>query len=144
MNGVWGRPSGGGSGVGDVGVSRRDAICLSSDLVGNVVYIAGPSVGGLMTVETADITSQSKMPAIGVVFSKSSDTRCKIHLFGDVDAPNVLATSDVWVSPTGKMTHIIPSNPPVNTIYIRQRLGTAPLDGLVLFRPTLSVTVITS
>jgi hypothetical protein len=52
------------------------ATCTSLDNVGDLVYIAGSG----MIVSRADPTNNSKMPAVGCIISKSSDTDCEVQV----------------------------------------------------------------
>ena len=72
-------------------VARRnenieEAICLSSDGVGAMVYIRGEEVGGKYLVETADPSDYAKMPAIGMIVHKPAfdSTECFIQFRGEV------------------------------------------------------------
>jgi hypothetical protein len=55
------------------------AACSIADIVGNGVYVSGPRSGGLITVRTVDITDSAKMPCVGIIESKSSDTSCTVR-----------------------------------------------------------------
>lgn len=58
------------------------ANCLSTDAVGTLVYITGPEISGLIQVTQVNPISLSKMPAFGVIVSKSSSTICLVQRFG--------------------------------------------------------------
>lgn len=65
----------------------RSANCLAGDAVGNVVYISGPPVSGVMQVAQADATVSGKRPSVGVIVSKEAATDCTIQsrdLTGDI------------------------------------------------------------
>lgn len=61
-----------------------DGNCLAGNSVLDVVYVTGPDIGGFIQVASADSTDLAKMPAIGMIISKSSPTVCKILLWGSV------------------------------------------------------------
>lgn len=60
------------------------AQCQASDAVGDAVYVAGPASGTRFTVSKVDIDDAGKMPAIGVIIQKSSDTECVVQFQGIV------------------------------------------------------------
>lgn len=59
------------------------AVCSAAESVGDGVYISGPLSGGLPTVSKVDITDPAKMPAVGIIESKSSSTECVVQT-GDI------------------------------------------------------------
>ena len=63
---------------------RFRADCLLSDVVGNAVYITGPVVAGVYQVSTADPQDAAKMPAVGVIVEKVSDTECFVQSVGEL------------------------------------------------------------
>lgn len=62
----------------------QDVACLSSDSVGDPMCIRGERVNGKWRVERADPTNEAKMPAIGILVSKSTPTVGVVQLFGPV------------------------------------------------------------
>ena len=60
------------------------AFCFSTDAVGDFVYIMGNKVGVNYQVTKVDIDTTSKMPAVGVIISKSSPTDCVVQVAGVV------------------------------------------------------------
>jgi len=63
---------------------RIDAFCSISEVVGKFVYISGDRVGKTYTVSTVDPFTRDKMPAVGLVIQKYTDTKCIVQLFGEV------------------------------------------------------------
>lgn len=63
-----------------------------SDVVGAFVNISGASVGGVYQVETVDPRDPTKMPALGVIISKSTLTSCLVHVGPGVVSAFVLGT----------------------------------------------------
>lgn len=90
----------------------QSATCSASDAVGHFVYIAGPRVAGALQVARADITTIAKMPAVGVITSKQSDTACTVLLLGEYE-PGVTLTPNqrVWVGLNGFVALTRPSAP---------------------------------
>ncbi len=97
------------------------AICDPSDAIGNCVYISGDSVGNTYSVCTADPTSPDKMPAVGVIWKKSSTTRCSVRLFGELKGVYTGFTPGLplYVGLDSKLTHTPPTNPG-GPIYVQQ------------------------
>ena len=103
-----------------------DANCLSPDIIGDLVYITGPPISGRLQVARVDIDDGAKMPAAGVIFSKSSPTLCVIRSAGEYTyPPGGFSPGDiVYVSATGTLSTTPPSRPTTGTRFI-QRLGVA-------------------
>lgn len=60
----------------------RPVVCLSSDEVGDFVHISGDRVDDKYTVTKADPEDEAKMPAVGVLLEKISDTEARMQLLG--------------------------------------------------------------
>jgi len=58
-----------------------DAICKAADSVGDCVKIIDVKAGELYQVEKIDIDNDTK-PAVGIIESKSTATRCVIRILG--------------------------------------------------------------
>ena len=56
--------------------------CLATDTVGKWMAIRGDRVNGKWRVERADPRDETKMPAVGVLVSKSTPTVGVMHMFG--------------------------------------------------------------
>ena len=56
--------------------STIDATCLSTDAVGDLVYISGPD----KHVTKIDLWLVDKMPCAGCIIEKSSATSCRVQL----------------------------------------------------------------
>lgn len=83
-----------------------DAGCTVNELVGHFVSVSGPSVGELPQVQKVDPTVNSKMPALGLIISKYSDTTCLIHV-----GPGVVPSSILGIgSLTPQKRYFIGSN----------------------------------
>jgi len=77
-------PSGGGGpSAGDATVTFS-AICLSSDTIGDVVYISADKSGSFYEVAKVDIFTTTKMPAIGIIIQKLTSTTCIVLSIGEV------------------------------------------------------------
>jgi len=60
----------------------QEVACLSSDSVGDLVCIRDFPTNGKWRVQKADPFDKSKMPAVGVLISKSTPTVGKIQVIG--------------------------------------------------------------
>lgn len=69
---------------GQVYTEDVDVACLSSDSVGDLVCIRDIPIGNKWRVQKADPGERSKMPAIGVLVSKSTPTVGVVKLWGPV------------------------------------------------------------
>jgi len=115
------------------------ANCLSTDAVGHCVYITGDLVLGVIQVAKADITDKTKMPAVGVIVSKSAATDCIVVYLGAVDLAGVVPA----LSP-GKMYFVGPDSKP-NVVRpvgpaLLQIVGVALDSSRVLFNPSPNMT----
>jgi len=82
---------------------KQEVICVVSDLVGDFVYISGERVDDKWTVTKADPEDETKMPAVGVLIEKNSDTDGVIQLMGVCTLFSGLdVTKDIYVlGPSG-------------------------------------------
>lgn len=81
-----------------------DAICLSGDLVGQCIYSRGSYTGSALWVATADIYDVGKMPAVGIIISKSSATSCKVRIGGEYTISGGVAGKYYFVGSDGYLT----------------------------------------
>jgi len=67
------------------------ANCLAGDAAGACVYVTGASVGGVIQVATCNPADETKMPAIGILVSKSAATTGTVRRFavGDLTGSGV-------------------------------------------------------
>ena len=63
----------------------HEVACLSSDVVGDPVCIRDERINGKWRVEKADPYDNAKMPAIGILISKSTPTVGVVQMFGPVE-----------------------------------------------------------
>lgn len=66
------------------GKARVTASCLTTDAVGDLVYVAGSIAGNDYDVAKVDVGDYTKMPAFGVIVAKLSTTRCVVQMSGEV------------------------------------------------------------
>ena len=64
----------------------QDVACLTGDVIGNCVCIRGDRVNGKWRVQTADPEDVTKMPALGILISKSTPTVGVVQLFGPCES----------------------------------------------------------
>jgi hypothetical protein len=116
------------------------ANCLSSDTIGRAVFISGDDISGVFQVETMDPQDGSKVPAIGIIISKSSPTDCQVQLFGQMKGivTGLTPGKAIFVALDGSLSHSPPA--PVLTIAYVQPIGIAMADDTVFVSPSLSIT----
>jgi hypothetical protein len=112
------------------------ANCLVTDAVGNCVYITNDISGGLHQVTTCDPTDLSKMPAVGVIVSKETDTLCTILVIGELVGLYTGLTTQkiIFVGLDGKLLEGPPAPPPSGYAFA-QVMGAVTDSGRVMLVP---------
>lgn len=103
------------------------AECGAEDAVNQFVFLAGTGAGNLPLVSRADPTDSAKMPAIGVIVNKASDTACTVAWFGAVRLGGLVPGGVYYLDTTGFVTTIVPSARPVYVQTLGQGLSTEQL-----------------
>jgi hypothetical protein len=118
--------------------AEAPAICTALESVEDVVYISGNPVSGVIQVRTVDPTLRSKMPGIGIIISKSSDTDCRIKLFGVIENfyTGLTANGPLYVGIDGRLTHT-PPTPTVGSSVYKQIFGEAFGADMIMVSPQL-------
>jgi len=114
-------------------VHRRLANCLSSDVVGDMVYITGPKVGARIQVAKVDVDDAAKMPAYGIITAKTTATECTVQLDGVVAGtfnPNALYFAGI----DGRLLEGPPARPGAGYRRV-QFVGQADDTGALDFQP---------
>lgn len=112
------------------------ATCEVSVSVGDLVF-AVQSVSGNLSVEKIDIYSVSKMPALGIVFSKSSDTSCTVVSSGLVPATGLIPGASYFASSDGRIA-LIPPTPDFGPVF-QQIVGIALTANILLVQLPSSI-----
>lgn len=89
-------------------ISEEAANCLSSDLVGDLVYITGPSIEGLLQVSRVDISDSTKVPSVGIIVSKASPTICRVLRSGVFSTGSLVSGKLYFAGVDGRPTEIRP------------------------------------
>lgn len=118
------------------------AMCEAADQVGDIVCIAGDSVGGVIQVSKVDITDYSKMPGMGVILSKSTLTRCMILRYGILNVSGFIPGRTYFVGLDGTPTATRPVAGVGQKIFV-QVLGVAMDSARLLFNPSFNLTRVT-
>ena len=108
------------------------ATCQATDAVNQFVYVAGDAVGGVAVVACADPTDPAKMPAIGMILSKSSATDCVVVWLGVVALAGLTPNARYFLDSTGFAVDSLSAVRPV----IVQVLGQALDSGRLLLTPS--------
>lgn len=95
------------------GFVEFEANCPSSAAVDDFVYITGPSIGGILQVDTVDVTNLATMPAFGIVIDKTTPILCTVRVSGEVVPANVLVPGKrYFIDVDGKPSDTIPTPDP--------------------------------
>lgn len=94
-----------------------NANCLSTDAVGDCVYVTADSILGFAQVAKVDPTDIAKMPAIGIVKSKSSPTVCVVHILGILTAGPFIPQKRYFVGTSG---NVVDAPPIIRPIFLQQ------------------------
>jgi hypothetical protein len=120
--------------IGTSGVSVP-ADCLSTDSIGDLVYISGNSIGGVLQVTKADILDYTKMPVIGSIVSKTSPTACRIIRYGIISVAGLSPGQIYFVDFNSKPTHTRPVAGVGQKAFV-QVIGVAMDSTTMLFNPS--------
>lgn len=110
--------------------------CLSTDSVGDLVYVTGAS----KAVTKADPTDNAKMPIIGCIISKSTATDCVVQTNDLVSSTYTGLTPGkmYFVGTDGRPTSIRPTPSIGNTLLV-QPIGFAIDSNLMLITPSTAI-----
>jgi hypothetical protein len=88
------------------------ADCLTTDTVGDCVYIRANEGGGRYRVEKADPTDFNKMPAVAIIVEKTASTECSVQFVGPItDIYTGLTKGQMYcVDTNGRLTDVPPSS----------------------------------
>jgi len=86
-----------------------EADCLATDMVDDFVSMTGASVGGFRQVARVSLTSVPLIPAVGIITSKLSPTRCFVQAFGEVVITGLTPGDTQWIGLDGRLSPIPPS-----------------------------------
>lgn len=111
-----------------------NAACSASDSVGDCVKIDSDKVGALYQVKKLDIDSDTK-PAVGIIQSKSTPSRCVVRVLGILKG--------VYTGLTSGRTYLVGTNSqlaltladPASGFRYAQIMGTAVSDDEFLVMP---------
>lgn len=119
------------------------ANCQGTDQVGDMVYVSGDSIGGIIQVSKVDITDYSKMPGVGVIVSKSSSTQCVILRYGILSVLGLIPGKTYFVDFNGAPTATRPVATGGQKVFV-QVLGVAMDSSRMLFNPSFNLTRVIS
>jgi len=120
--------------------SYKEVACLSGDTIGNCMRIRDVRVNGKWRVETADPSDRAKMPAVGVLISKSTPTVGIVQLFGVVDLfTEMVPGQPLLVGFNGELLDEIPTLAP-GEYFWAQQIGVAVSNDLLMMPGVSSMT----
>ena len=117
---------------GDIGSETRVSVsCLAGDQVGRLMSIRGEKVDDKWIVQTANPYDGSKMPAVGILISKSTPTTGIMIRIGDIvnQYTGLDVTKPAFVGANGEVVQVSPT--PSGGIVKIQKIG-FPIDSDVL------------
>jgi hypothetical protein len=128
-----------------LGSNGFDAVCSSTVMVEDLVYITGIDQNGVQQVDKVDISNLSTLPAVGMVVKKSSPTECSVLTLGNiVTSKNLTVNKRYYI---GKDSQIIDHIPKCqgagDSLYI-QFIGIALDNSQLMFRPSFELSLRTS
>lgn len=108
--------------------------CLSTDAVGDFVYLTADRIGSIVQVETVDITDLLKMPAIGVIIEKPDTTKCRIQTSGIVEGvfTGLVPQRRYFIGTDGRLTLTAPVPGASETYYVQHAGMAIGTDALYL------------
>ena len=120
-----------------------EANCLATDVPGDFVRVSAPDMGEGATVTAVDIRDSAKMPTLGILVSKSSDTVCTVQRYGRFDmaslgVTNLIAGKRYFVGLDSRILLGIPSAETSPSGYVMvQPIGVAVGPSVIDLRPDL-------
>lgn len=120
-----------------------EANCLATDSLMDMVRITGPSVGGVFQVTKVDVTSKTKMPAVGIIVQKPTPTTCLVQVRGEVITPFALAPGGRYFVGANSQPSLPPvPAPAVDGISLVQWIGVAIDSNRLLLEPDFDCIVL--
>jgi hypothetical protein len=120
------------------------ATCSAGNAVGDCVYFSGPEVGGVAQVGKADPSDIAKMPAVGVILSKTSATDCTVQRLGRLDltgsAVSFTFGQRLFVGLSGQIDPTVPAPgaSPSGHVFV-QPVGVATAAQIAELNPSMSM-----
>lgn len=88
------------------------AACSAGDAVGDCVYVSGGLFGGLPQVAKADISTFTKLPAVGIISRKLNPTVCFVANSGALTLPFAVTPGKLYfVGALGQPVDTRPAGP---------------------------------
>lgn len=119
------------------------ASCQVTDSVGDLVYIAGDSIGGMAQVTKADIADPDKMPGVGAIVHKETPTRCSVRRWGVLEGVGFVPGKTYFTGVDGRPTLTRPIAPPGGKVFV-QVVGVAMDSTRLLLNPSFNLTRVVS
>jgi hypothetical protein len=119
------------------------ANCLSTDAVGDLVYITGARVAGKYQVTKADPVALASMPVMAAIIAKTSATNCTIQFWGAIGGIwSGMTPGRIYFTGDNGTISLLPPAPTIlrPTIYV-QHVGVAMGDDVLMFNPSFSMVV---
>jgi len=121
-------------------LKKIEVACLAGDAVGNCMCIRGVRVNGKWRVETADPSERAKMPAVGILISKSTPTVGVMQMLGVCDLFTAMTPGQlVLVGKDGDVLDEVPVILPGDYFWAQQ-IGIAVAEDLLMLSGVASMT----
>ena len=119
----------------------READCTVAEEIGHFVYVIGDPVSGRDQIRKSDPSNYDKMPAVGVLISKDTDTKCFVQWLGETPAIFTgLSTGEIYfLGADSNIAEVPPSPTPTGTFV--QPIGVAVAPDRVYVRPEANLTL---
>jgi len=120
-------------------IKVKEVACLASDDIGSPVAIRDVRVNGKWRVHTADPYDDAKIPAIGILISKSTPTVGIVLLFGPCDLfTGMVPGRPLLVGQNGNLLEEVPALS-AGQYFWGQQIGIAVSDDLLMLpgNPTM-------
>lgn len=109
-----------------------DVACLSTDAIGSPVVVRDEPINGKYRVQTADPGDLTKMPAIGILVSKTTPTVGTMRMTGLCDVFEGLTPgANYMVGPGGSLVEEVPLTSATGVLWA-QHLGIALSSNVLL------------
>ena len=119
----------------DDAIALLPALCTAFDNPGDAIQITGDAIGGSLQVARCNPFDVTKMPAVGLLLSKSDATHAVVALFGVQPLAGFAPGARIFVGQDGRPS-ASPMVPPRTQPMLVQALGVAIDSARMLLVPS--------
>lgn len=112
------------------------ADCLATDAIGDCVYATADPIGGIYQVTKCNPYTLETLPSIGIIRSKTTDTRCEVQYSGEMAGVygSLDLSKPLFIGFDGGLTQVVPA-PNGGPVWVQQ-MGKPLGQTIVLIRPS--------